>query len=282
MLDQDKETKEKEWKQNAAQELKSFRLRIEDELISMKDISKHVYSTQNIEFEKKDDEYFSMDHNALYDENLTRCMVCINTHGTYFVNDQFLPLRTFETPINIFMYRNAQLSCVGYTSVWSKYHMYKSLQRVWDSFSPEEVTEILNSEMCEGERNEKYPDHYFENFQKHCYKKTNRRVYKKGMKVAEKRFTFDREKDHGSVKVVCKHDYFKDENLLMNIEKENEFYLSDVIENAKSLGMKEVHIIDLSCSVFTLQDIENGYKEIEVPGDMKYIQNWEDLQMGGK
>jgi len=116
---------------------------------------------------------------------------------------------------------------------------------------------------------------YAENYIAHCYKKVNVRVYQVNDEIANKSYEFNLKKELGCVKVVTAVDFFTDENLLLHIERgENYFDLEQVVEAAHRAGMEEVHICDMSCSSFF-------HEGEEVEGHIDHITRWEKQNFGG-
>ena len=228
-------------------------------------------------FIKKLDDYRRENHAAFYgyrrtEEMPSRAIVLIATHGGYDVDDEFNPLDSFDAPIKIYLYRNAQPSCVALADDHDKYRTFTELQSVSNDFTRETMFEKMNEMMC----HYNYPlDRYKENYEAFCFKKVNVRVYQKNDKVANKSFSFDTKKELGCVKVVTPDSFFSDSNLLLPIERgENQYTLMDVVEQAKMTGMTEVHICDMSCSVFI-------HKGVEIDGDVAHITRWEKGNLGG-
>jgi hypothetical protein len=248
------------------------------------DIEKELVST--VLLNKKFKAYKEQNHIAAYKDNLKTAIVMVGSHGGYFIDEKHLPLQYFKAPIKVYLYRQAQPSCINIGGMYRYFRIYKKLQKVWNTFTQNQMKTVLNTEMCIGptKYDQNFEDKYKINYQKHCFNNVNIRVYEQGANIADKYYTFKRH-EGGLVKVVDAHDFFSNNNLLLDIKKNNSFFLSDVVEKARKHGMQEVHISDISCSLF-LTDMKkvNGkivhFKEID--GSYDYIKKWEDLQLGGR
>jgi hypothetical protein len=237
------------------------------------------------------DTYKGKSHSAKYGETLPGPMVLISSHGLYRVSEDFTPVHSFETPIKVFLYRQSQPSCSNFRSDYDDYRLFKILQLMWNEFTRKKIVDTLNASMCV-----KDPEVWSEErsteekrrlvklnktmYMDHCYQKVNTRVYEKGSTIANKKFMFELSEDTGGVRVVGENDYFTEESLLLPVEKgKNIFWMKDIIDAAAEKKMKEVHIIDLSCSSFVMFDGTVG-KYVEE--HMDHITDWEKRQLGGK
>ena len=162
---------------------------------------------------------------------------------------------------------------------------------MWKDVTRKEILDMLNASMCVKDPDVWSEEHSTEEKRKlvkvskkmymdHCYQKVNTRVYEKGSTMANKKFIFELNEDTGGVRVVGENDYFADESLLLPVVKgKNIFWMSEIMDAAVERNMKEVHIIDLSCSTFVMFDGTVG-KYVEE--HMDYITDWEKRQLGGK
>ena len=216
---------------------------------------------------------------AAYSENLRSPIITINSHGGYDVGDDMLPLRTFNAPIKVFLYRSAQPSCVNYQGIIRASLTYNLLKVVYEDFKSYEILGILNREMCDINLNKPKPNdkNYDVLYQKFCFGNVNVIKYDVGDRIANKVFTLNKiEKNHGGIRVVCDHDYFSEQNLLLDInEGKNRYTMQQIVEAAERNGAKECHLIDFGCSVFY-----NGKNE--VLGDEAHINLWKKHKYGGR
>ena len=164
------------------------------------------------------------------------------------------------------------------------FEAYFELKQLPYHFKPSQMKYILNRNMSwaiEANGKKHYTDFYFQT----SHENVNTRVYERGSQIANKYFSFDHKEGKG-VKVVCDHDFFSDKNLLLDIkEGYNSYWLKDVVDAAYKKGMEEVHVADMSCSVFVQVKKEIDGKPVdwtEIEGNTKHIQQWEQLQMGGR
>ena len=216
-------------------------------------------------------------HKALYLEKIQRGIVLLHAHGAFYVNSEMLPSKTLRTPVKLFLYRRAQPSLVSIGEIggYAALKNYRAFQQIWNDFTPEKLTSISNSLMCFNSTD----DEKGQNYIKHCYNNINRRTYNVGDIIADKKYSFNIGKEGKCVKVVCQHDFFDDATTLLPIKHRNSFFLSDVIRAAHSRGMTEIHLIDMSCSVF-LQLKNNQYTQVD--GSAQHMEHWNKIQMGGK
>ena len=226
---------------------------------------------------KKLDVFKTTTHKALYREKIQRGIVLLHAHGAFYVNSEMLPSKTFKTPVKLFLYRRAQpsLTSIGELGGIAALKNYRAFQQIWNDFTPEKLTSISNSLMCFNPAD----DEKGRNYIKHCYNNINRRTYNVGDIIADKKYSFTIGKEGKCVKVVCQHDFFDDATTLLQINRKNSFFLSDVIRAAHSRGMTEIHLIDMSCSVF-LQLKNNQYTKVD--GSAQHMEHWNKIQMGGK
>ena len=231
-------------------------------------------------------EYRRSPHKALYNENIKKGIITCCSHGGYFVNTDFTPKYTFQTPIKVYLYRQSQPSSAMFNKPYyaSMFEVYFELKQLAYHFKPSHMKYILNRNMAwaiEVNGKKSSTDFYF----KTSHENVNTRVYERGSQIANKYFSFDNKEGKG-VKVVCDHDFFSDKNLLLDIKAgHNSYWLKDVVDAAYKKGMEEVHIADMSCSVFVQVKKEIDGKPVdwkEIDGNSKHIQLWEQLQMGGR
>lgn len=269
---------------------KAFLL-VENQIEKIKFPLGEYYEENDFRFLDVVETYKGKSHSAQYDEKLHEPMVLISSHGLYRVSEAFTPVHSFETPIKVFLYRQSQPSCSNFRTDYDDYRLFKILQLMWNEFTRKEILDTLNASMCV-----KDPEVWSEErsteekrrlvklsktmYMDHCYQKVNTRVYEKGSTIANKKFIFELSEDTGGVRVVSKNDYFTDESLLLPVEKgKNIFWMKEIIDAAVEKKMKEIHIIDLSCSSFVIVDGTVG-KYVEE--HMDHITDWEKHQLGGK
>ena len=237
-------------------------------------------NSQGAKFAQNKQKFIDAPHQiAGYTENLRSPIITINSHGGYVVGNDMMPLRTFNAPINVFLYRNAQPSCVNYQGISRSALTYNLLKVVYEDFKSYEILGILNREMCDISLHKLKPNdkNYDVLYQKFCFGNVNVRRYNVGDRIANKHFSLDKiEKNHGGIRVVCDHDYFSDKNLLLDInEGKNRYTMQQIVEAAERNGAKECHLIDFGCSVFY-----NGKNE--VLGDEAHINLWKKHKYGGR
>jgi hypothetical protein len=221
---------------------------------------------------------------AAYNEKIKRAIVSLLHHGGYFVTEKFLPQHKFKTPIKLYLYRNSQPSAINTERLSNAPKKYRVFQEIYNTnFTPTEIKNLSNQLMCDGtsKNNEGKSDEleYLDFYKNHCYNQVNTRVYNVGDEVANKWYSSELNKDAAFVKVVCQHDFFSNKNLLLDVNRFNRFFLSDVLNKAKEKGIEELHLVDLSCSVF-LQGTVWGYTT--VVSSVDHMNLWDKIKMGGK
>ena len=242
-----------------------------------------VYEITDQRYKDQSKLFLRRSHKANYSEKLKKAIVNVCSHGGYFVDANFMPAHTFQAPTKIYLYRLAKPSIVNYQTLSEGYIEYQTFQKMTANFTPQKLKNalILNKPMFS-----KKPGAEGKMYDTHSFNEIDLRVYDRGDLMVNKYFTFDITDDIGYAKVVCEHDFFSNQNLLLDINAgENAFWLSDVIGAAHKNGMQEIHLIDFSCSIFM-----HGAKEVsgkfynwkEIEGGLEHIENWDKLKYGGK
>ena len=148
-------------------------------------------------------------YKARYNENLTRAIVALHAHGGFKVDEHLMPAKTFNTPIKLYLYRQAQpsLISVGENGGVKALKHYRAFQEIWQTFTPAQISNVSNALMCAAAWQD--DDERRELYRRHCLNNVNKRVYEIGQTVADKHFSFDVGTEGKCVRVVCQHDFFQ-------------------------------------------------------------------------
>jgi len=208
-----------------------------------------------------------------YSENAKNPLVMVHAHGSYLVTAENLPRHQFTTPIKVILYRvvHPSVACFYDTTGGEDYRFFKQLKLLHARPEQKQIVQVLNRGMCPFTVNNDDADIYID----HCLEKIASRVYEKGASMALKQYSFNVPRDAVSgARVICDHDFFSDETLLLPISNTNRFTMEDVVRAAASHGAEECHLVDFTCSSF-----ERDGKYL-VP-NFDYIELWDKMQLGG-